>query len=348
MRQLGWDDADPQEVSPEFPVGNKKVDFALLVNGVPNVFVEVKRVGNLSIDAEKQLFSYANEQGVPLLLLTDGQRWDFYLSMVGGPRKDRLFASIELGNTDLDDSTDVLRDFLNKPDVDSGRARRLAEDALEAKRKREKAQRELPDVWQKLRDEPDAMLVDLLAEEVLNSCGVRPDPEDITAFLKTLVTKDAYSAAESDRSGRSRSETDVRVAEDTGSGGSSPTPPIQPRDGGLEKSEKLKGFVLNGEEHPARNGKETLLELLNHLHGQDSGFLDRLSKHPKNKTKKRQFVARNREDLYTKKFEDYAYTPISDGWWVGTNLNTEAIKQRIKLACEVASIEFGRNLKLIK
>lgn len=42
LRQLGWDDADPEEVSPEFPVKNKKVDYALVVNGVPNVFVEVK------------------------------------------------------------------------------------------------------------------------------------------------------------------------------------------------------------------------------------------------------------------------------------------------------------------
>lgn len=348
LRQLGWDDADPEEVSPEFPVKNKKVDYALVVSGVPNVFVEVKRVGNLSVDAERQLFDYAVNQGVPLLLLTDGRCWDFYLSMAAGPPKDRLFASIELGNTDLGKSADVLKSFLYKPEVDSGKARRRAEDALEVAKKREKARDRLPDVWLRLLDEPDAMLVDLLTEEVLSSEGVRPDQEDVTAFFKALATGDAYSTAGSRSPGRSPSKTGGHHSKDRGSGSSSRVPPAKQPTGSPEKTERLMGFVLNGEDHPATNGKETLVGVLKHLHELDPDFLKKLSKHPKNTTKKRQFVARNRDDLYSKKFKDHAYTRISDGWWVGTNLSTEAIERKIILACEVASIKFGADLRLIK
>lgn len=347
LRQLGWDDADPEEVSPEFPVKNKKVDYALVVNGVPNVFVEVKRVGNLSVDAEKQLFDYAVNQGVPLLLLTDGRCWDFYLSMAAGPPQDRLFSSIELGSTDLGTSADVLKEFLYKPEVDSGKARRRAEDALEVAKKREKARDHLPDVWLRLLDEPDAILVDLLTEEVFSSWGVRPDQEDVTVFFKALATGGAYSTAESSSPGRSRSKAGGKLQEGKERGSSSRAPTAKQPNGRSEKTEKLMGFVLNGEEHPATNGKETLLELLEHLHGLDSGFLKKLSTHPRNTTKKRQFMSKNRDDLYTKEFQDHAYTQISAGWWVGTNLSTEAIERKIRIACEVAGIEFGADLILI-
>ena len=202
-------------------------------------------------------------------------------------------------------------------------------------------------MWLRLLDEPDAILVDLLTEEVFSSWGVRPDQEDVTVFFKALATGGAYSTVESSSPGRSRSKAGGKLQEGKERGSSSRAPTAKQPNGRSEKTEKLMGFVLNGEEHPATNGKETLLELLEHLHGLDSGFLKKLSTHPKNTTKKRQFMSKNRDDLYTKEFQDHAYTQISAGWWVGTNLSTEAIERKIRIACEVAGIEFGADLILI-
>ena len=47
----------------------------------PLVFIEAKRLGNVDYRAEGQLFGYAVNRGVPFLILTDGNVWDFYLSM---------------------------------------------------------------------------------------------------------------------------------------------------------------------------------------------------------------------------------------------------------------------------
>ena len=84
LRALDWDDTDPEAFRPEYSVGKGLVDYALLDHGQALVFVEAKRVGNLDAGGEEQLFRYAAHNGVPLLVLTDGNLWNFYLSMAPG------------------------------------------------------------------------------------------------------------------------------------------------------------------------------------------------------------------------------------------------------------------------
>jgi len=86
LRALGWDDTHPAEFVPEHPVGNGRVDYALFNprNELPLVFIEAKRPGNAGEQGEAQLFAYAANQGVPFLILTDGDSWNFFLSQYGG------------------------------------------------------------------------------------------------------------------------------------------------------------------------------------------------------------------------------------------------------------------------
>ena len=42
LRQLGWDTEDVEEVHPEFSVEQRKVDYALVLEGRPAVFIEAK------------------------------------------------------------------------------------------------------------------------------------------------------------------------------------------------------------------------------------------------------------------------------------------------------------------
>ncbi|HYE97116.1 MAG TPA: hypothetical protein VD962_12985, partial [Rubricoccaceae bacterium] len=71
LHELGWDTYDPSTVAPEYRVGGRRVDFALLSHGRPQVFIEVKQPGH-GVGADRQLFEYAFHEGVPLAVLTDG------------------------------------------------------------------------------------------------------------------------------------------------------------------------------------------------------------------------------------------------------------------------------------
>ena len=85
LRTLDWDDANPAEFVPEFPVDSGRVDYALhQAGGQTLVFIEAKRLGGADDEGEEQLFGYAVNKGVPFLILTDGNVWDFYLSMAAG------------------------------------------------------------------------------------------------------------------------------------------------------------------------------------------------------------------------------------------------------------------------
>lgn len=75
------------------------------------------------------------------------------------------------------------------------------------------------------------------------------------------------------------------------------------------------------------------------------GFLEGLSKES---TKSRRIVARDPEKLYLKTpglSEKYA-RPLEDGWWVDINLSRQQCEQRLKIACDVARLKWGRDLML--
>ena len=141
LRALDWDDTDPGAFKPEYSVDKGLVDYALLNHGQAMVFVEAKRVGNLDAGGEEQLFRYANHKGVPLLVLTDGNLWNFYLSMASGVPAERRFCRLELLQLEdkLPEYLDSLEKYLRKNRVVSGEARRNAEQRHENNRERERA-----------------------------------------------------------------------------------------------------------------------------------------------------------------------------------------------------------------
>ena len=97
LRGLDWDDTNPAEFVPEYSVDNGLVDYALCgTTDNPLVFIEAKRLDGADHKGVEQLFRYANNRGVPLLILTDGKTWDFYLSMAEGLPADRRFNRMEL------------------------------------------------------------------------------------------------------------------------------------------------------------------------------------------------------------------------------------------------------------
>ena len=95
LRALGWNTDAPEQLGAEYQAGNGRVDYALLHYGQPRVFIEAKRIGSAEErKAQEQLFGYAADRGIPILVLTDGNRWDFYFGMGSGVWEDRCFADL--------------------------------------------------------------------------------------------------------------------------------------------------------------------------------------------------------------------------------------------------------------
>ena len=106
---LGYDIFDPTEVVPEFSadVGGKKgekVDYAIMVEGRPEVLVECKKAGSNLDEADvSQLFRYFTATDARIGILTDGITYRFFSDLDHPNRMDtKPFLDVIL--TDLNNS----------------------------------------------------------------------------------------------------------------------------------------------------------------------------------------------------------------------------------------------------
>lgn len=188
LHALDWDETDPSEFITEFPVPSDGwVDYALCGGPTqsPLVFIEAKRLGKVDYRAEGQLFRYAVNRGVPFLILTDGNVWDFYLSMAPGEPSQRRFKHLDLQRDDLiEDCAPFFEQYLSKNRVLSPDARNDAERLLQTDLQKSTARNAIPRVWQTLLKIQDVNLCKLIEDAVETECGTRPEPHDVVAFLR--------------------------------------------------------------------------------------------------------------------------------------------------------------------
>ncbi len=158
LRKLGWDDTNPDEFYPEYPLRYSVqgfVDYALLKpQHGPKVFIEAKKLGGINENGEEQLFQYAYAQGVRLLILTDGDIWNFYLSMAEGVPRERLFYRAIL--TNKGNTAEYVQSFyryLSKAEVWSENAITAAEEQHTNRRAKQKAREHIPKVWRTMLEE---------------------------------------------------------------------------------------------------------------------------------------------------------------------------------------------------
>ena len=329
IRALDWDDTDPNSFRPEYGVPSGSVDYALMYHDKALVFIEAKRTGNISTGGVEQVFRYANNQGVPFLILTDGNRWDFYLSMAEGIPTERRFYRLELQlEHKIPEYVDFLNEHLARSRVISGQARISAEGRHAGNRERTRARRAIPRIWKSLLQEPDETLRDLLAETVESECGTKPDLDDIETFLRGLLLPS--SPPEPDPS---------------------PPPPSlkpEPQPPRLQPIRlRIVGFVFRDERQESGSARGALAALLTRLDRENPVFMEQFS--VASTTRTRRLIAKNRADLYDKShLADEHAMQLPNGWWLGTNLSQQQIRTHIKTACSVAGIGFGSELTLIE
>ncbi|RKU07823.1 hypothetical protein C6503_24170 [Candidatus Poribacteria bacterium] len=189
LNALGWETFDTQRVFPEYPINGGRVDYALChPPGKPIVFIEVKRVGNIE-GAERQLFEYAFHEGVPILILTDGQKWRFFHPSGAGNYQERLVRELDLITNDSEESSECLLKYLAYAAVQAGIAvQTIVADYQKVSQQRE-ALRHLPEAWENLlsgTSENSEFLIEAVQSETEYLCGSRPTHEQIFDFLNAL------------------------------------------------------------------------------------------------------------------------------------------------------------------
>ena len=183
---LGWVPYSPDFVREYRVPGGGLVDYALLVDGEPKVFVEAKRPSEHLADHQDQLVTYSAKRGVPLAVLTNGLNWWLYLPLKEGEFETRRFCELDIAKQDVSEVCDRLIEFLSRESVYSGTAVENAEAHLKQLQDARRVDEVLPHAWKALVAGPDDLLVELINERVKGLCGVEAAPERIKGFLEGL------------------------------------------------------------------------------------------------------------------------------------------------------------------
>lgn len=370
LRELGWDDADPQQWRVEYPVEEGKVDEALIgPHDKPLVFVEAKRQGNLNVKAEDQLFGYAANRGVPLLVLTDGDTWDLYLSMAAGEPTERRFAHHKLTeSSQLDPAASDFEEFLERDAVLSGTSDDRAKSRLKQVKDRELGKSGLETAWAELQRVPDEMLRDLLIERVEQDIGLRPWPKDAEDFLRRRANStpprraklgsighrewlaampDTLSPSQQQQirewlgAPRPKDEaTSVAVPAAKATKASSNRP--------RTNSRRMIGFAIDAVEHRADSGAAALRLLATELQDRNPEFLERWSAYnPDQKYKRPRAVRSDDAVLGEVAKSDYIQLHSYPGWWLLSRMHSKDVVRVAEQMTEVAGLSWQVDIQPI-
>lgn len=186
LNNLGWEVFNTNEVTPEYSIAGKRVDFALRIQSINKVFLEIKKTSENLENHQEQLVYYAFQQGVKLAILTNGITWQFYLPLEEGSWEQRRFFTIDLMEQLIDDAIEKFESLLSRNNIESGNAYHKAKSLYEGRQKNKIIKENLPKAWQKLISEPDEMLVELLNETLEKICGYKAENIQLTDFLQNV------------------------------------------------------------------------------------------------------------------------------------------------------------------
>lgn len=322
LHQLGWPVFETSIVFPEYSLEGRRVDYALCHPASrPSIFIEVKKVG-FSGGADKQLFEYAFHQGVPMAILTDGQEWSFYLPGEQGKYDERRVYKLDLLERNTDETVNRLERYLKYEKVCSGEALKAARTDYQNVSRNREIDAVLPKAWNALLEEPDSLILELLAEKAEDLCGYKPDLDVCSKFV-TQSLKHSNTIA------------------------TFPSQDLQPRTSKiLESASPLQtnrtrttgnfSFVFEGIRYEAASAKDITVQLFRLLANADSDFLTKFSARKHGTT--RRFIAQKKEELYRDRPDLVRNHSVEffPGWWIGTNYSQAEYRDKIlKLACEV-------------
>ena len=353
LLSLGWDIFDIDQVKSEHPTGDGRIDYALFP-GIrqaerPCILIEAKGVGLITPDSEEQLLRYGfAAEGAPMLILTDGQEWNFYLSQGAGKFNERLFHKINILEQDSKKSADIFCTYLSYDDVVSGESSNRAEKVLKKQDTKNIINKSVPKAWRQLL-EGDDMLRDLLAKEIKNICGHIPEIEIVDDFLRSCIDKSKISASSltaNKKSSRTRNKSSNILK------GSSSTNLETTDDNQNQKTPKYI-LVYRDQKHETKFVIGILEKAIILLANETDDFLFRLWTRT-NTPGGTKLIAKNRDDLFPESpylVEQGRCTEIKikhETWWLNKLYSSKQVFQKLEICCEVAGVVYGKDLKIIK
>jgi len=102
LRALGWDTEDFHQVHLEYRPrsADNPVDYALMLNGQPRMFVEAKGLGQNLEDRKwaGQIMGYAGVAGVRWVVLTNGDEYRLYNAHASVPVDEKMFRKVSVSD----------------------------------------------------------------------------------------------------------------------------------------------------------------------------------------------------------------------------------------------------------
>ncbi len=265
-----------------------------------------------------------------MAVLTDGQEWSFYLPDEQSHYDERGVCKLDLIELDIEKSANMLERYLHHERVCSGEALNAARADYQNVAKDRAIEAALPIAWESLLEEPDSLLLELLAEKVEDLCGYKPDLDLCSKFVTSKYRVDELSEYPT----HPHAQTPIRRA--------------------LEKRQRILrartvdsfSFVFEGKTYQARSAIEVMVTVFRLLAAADAGFLDRFASQKHGRT--RRYIARDRMELYPGRpdlAEEHSIE-IAPGWWIGTNYSRRNIQQILDLALEVVQPELRSTIRV--
>jgi len=178
---LGWDKFK-NEVKTEYPIqmggGSHRVDYALKLEGVPAVLMEVKQLGKDLKQYARQAISYGRVEDVKWVTLTNGEEIEIYNTEKGKNRDYCLLTSIKID--DYLEEKDTLAELLSKKAISEGRI-----DELDKKiRKKRRAIRDLKNSKNELENELFEIIKDKVNDSLHDKIG-----ESVPKLVEDLIER---------------------------------------------------------------------------------------------------------------------------------------------------------------
>ena len=132
LQKLGWEVSDPDAVQLEYGIEKKRADYALMSGGGPVAVIEAKGLGKpLTDTVTTQAHSYVNEEGIPYMIVTDGNKWEMFEVFKQATLQERLLMKFQLSEQPAHEiALQVLRIW--KPNLASGKPKEAMKSVLTA------------------------------------------------------------------------------------------------------------------------------------------------------------------------------------------------------------------------
>lgn len=255
---------------------------------------------------------------------------ELFLPGEQGSYHERCVYKLDLIARTTEECCRIFERYLKYSEVTSGEAISNAKKDYGHASKQRQMENALPQAWLQLIKEQDEILVDLIAEKVETLCGFKPEPDVVRRYLDALLRPQPAPLP---------TPTNHHPQ---------PRPVVPPVPTPVGSDSDFTGFTFQGQHYREGSGIGTLFRVFEIFQQLDPSFLERYAALPKH-GRKRRYLARNKLDLYPGRpdlSEEYSEERFG-GWWIGTNYSRSTIRHAVELACEVAGVRFGTDLKLV-